>query len=58
MERLFQDVRHGARRLAHAPAFFVTAVLTLAVGIGIATAVFTVAQAVLLRPLPVRDQLK
>jgi putative ABC transport system permease protein len=50
------DLRLGARSLGRTPGFFVTAVLTLAVGIGIGTAVFTVAEAFLLRPLPIRDQ--
>ena len=56
MASLLQHVRVAARSLGRAPAFALTAVLTLALGIGLATAVFTVADAVLLRPLPVRDQ--
>jgi predicted permease len=53
---LLQNVRLGWRSLRRAPAFALTAVLTLALGIGLATAVFTVAEALLLRRLPVRDQ--
>lgn len=44
------------RSLRHTPVSTTTAVLTLALGIGLSTAVFTVADALLLRPLPVRDQ--
>src|SRR5881396_2853526 len=47
---------HACRRLARTPGFALTAILTLALGIGLATAVFTVADALLLRRLPVRDQ--
>src|SRR3989449_9785926 len=46
----------ACRRLARTPGFALTAILTLALGIGLATAVFTVADALLLRRLPVRDQ--
>jgi putative ABC transport system permease protein len=55
MESLLQNIRVGARSL-RTPAFAVTAVLTLALGIGLGTAVFTAADAFPLRPLPVRDQ--
>src|SRR5262245_29781097 len=50
-----QDLRRGARALRRAPAFTLTAVLTLAMGIGAATAVFTVVQGVLIKPLPYPD---
>jgi putative ABC transport system permease protein len=50
-----QDLRHGARALRRAPAFTAVAVLTLACGIGATTAVFTVVQAVLIKPLPYVD---
>ena len=56
MGTLLLNVRLGLRGLARTPGFTLTAVLTLALGIGIATAVFTVADALLLRDLPVRDQ--
>lgn len=56
MDTLLQNVRLGFRGLARTPAFALTAILTLALGIGIATAVFTVADALLLRQLPVHDQ--
>src|SRR3989440_853460 len=50
------DVRYAFRPLRPSPGFALTAILTLALGIGLATAVFTVADALLLRRLPVRDQ--
>lgn len=56
MDTLLQNFRFGFRSLARAPVFALAAVLTLALGIGIATAVFTVADALLLRDLPVHDQ--
>ncbi len=49
---LLTGIRHAARRLARTPAFTVAATLTLALGIGGASAVFTVVNGVLLRPLP------
>src|SRR6266513_3634759 len=50
------DVRYAFRTLRTSPGFALTTILTLALGIGLATAVFTVADALLLRRLPVRDQ--
>jgi predicted permease len=55
LETAMIDVRYGLRQLRKSPAFAATAILTLALGIGGMTAVFSVVEAVLLRPLPFRD---
>ncbi|MGD8817294.1 MAG: ABC transporter permease, partial [Acidobacteriota bacterium] len=55
LDRLLQDVRYAARGLVRSPVFGVAVVLTLALGIGVNTTMFTLIDAVMLRTLPVED---
>jgi putative ABC transport system permease protein len=55
METLFRDLRYGARMLSKNPLFTAVAVISLALGIGANTAVFSVINAVLLKSLPFKD---
>ena len=55
LETLLHDVRYGLRQLRRNPGFTAAAVLTLAMGIGTTTALFTVVRSVLLKPLPFKD---
>src|SRR5579863_1177889 len=55
LDRLGQDLRYGLRILARSPGFTLTAVLVLAIGIGVNVAAFSLFDMVALKPMPVRD---
>src|SRR5580700_9043785 len=55
LETLIQDTRHALRRLRMAPAFSIATILTLALGIGATTSIFTLVHAVMLKSLPVAN---
>lgn len=52
VERLWQDIRFGVRQLRRSPAFAITGLLIITIGLGVTTAMYSIIEAVILRPLP------
>jgi predicted permease len=55
LEQLWRDIRYAMRQLARSPGFAITVILTIALGIGANTAIFTLVHAILMKSLPVGD---
>ena len=55
MQTLFQDLRYGSRQLLKRPGFTLLAIISMALGIGANTAIFSLVDTVVFRPLPVRN---
>jgi putative ABC transport system permease protein len=55
MPAFFHEIRHAARQLRKSPGFTVTVILALALGIGATTAIFSLVEGIILRPLPFAD---
>jgi len=54
-EPIWQDLRHGTRMLAKNPGFSLVAILSIAIGVGANAAMFSIADGLMLRPLPIPD---